>query len=422
MPRRCPNRRRADRAAGQRRRGHDVHVLAVRQRRHLQPDRHLRASAPTSTWPRCWCRTASTLAVPLAPRRRPRTGVNIRKKSRPTSCWSSTLLDRRHRYDQLYLSNYATPAVRTSCRACPASATSHMLGQRDYSIASGSIPTSWPTRNLTAADVVGAIKRAEHRRWPPARSASRRTRRARLFSAPDRARPAGGRGAVRDTSSCETRHDGRIVRSKRRGPVEWRQEPGRQSAHSMAGPRSACDLSAARRQRPRHRRAAPRQDGGAARQTSRRASTTRSLTTPPRTSASRSTEVFKTLRDAIVLVALVVLVFLQNWRSALIPLVAVPVAIIGTFAVMAAVGFSLNNLTLFGLVLAIGIVVDDAIVVVEAVEHHIEHGLTPREADDQGDGRGVRAGDRRRPGAHARCSCRAPSSAASPASSSASSP
>ena len=89
---------------------------------------------------------------------------------------------------------------------------------------------------------------------------------------------------------------------------------------------------------------------------------------------------FKTLRDAVILVALVVLLFLQNWRSAVIPLVAVPVAIVGTFAVMAAMSFSLNNLTLFGLVLAIGIVVDDAIVVVEAVEYHIEHGLAPREA------------------------------------------
>jgi multidrug efflux pump len=91
-------------------------------------------------------------------------------------------------------------------------------------------------------------------------------------------------------------------------------------------------------------------------------------------------EVYETLFDAIVLVALVVLLFLQNWRSTLIPLIAVPVAVIGTFAVMAAIGFSLNNLTLFGLVLAIGIVVDDAIVVVEAVEHHIELGLSPREA------------------------------------------
>src|SRR3978361_864526 len=80
-------------------------------------------------------------------------------------------------------------------------------------------------------------------------------------------------------------------------------------------------------------------------------------------------EVFKTLRDAVILVAVVVLLFLQNWRSALIPLLAVPVAIVGTFAVMAAMGFSLNNLTLFGLVLAIGIVVDEPIVGVRAVGH-----------------------------------------------------
>ena len=94
-------------------------------------------------------------------------------------------------------------------------------------------------------------------------------------------------------------------------------------------------------------------------------------------------EVVRTLFAAVVLVAIVVMVFLQSWRSAIIPLVAVPVAIIGTFAVMAAIGFSLNNLTLFGLVLAIGIVVDDAIVVVEAVEHHIEEGMAPREATIQ---------------------------------------
>jgi multidrug efflux pump len=94
-------------------------------------------------------------------------------------------------------------------------------------------------------------------------------------------------------------------------------------------------------------------------------------------------EVFKSLRDAVILVAIVVLAFLQSWRAALIPLIAVPVAIVGTFAVMAGLGFSLNNLSLFGLVLAIGIVVDDAIVVVEAVEHKLEHGLAPREATRQ---------------------------------------
>ncbi len=129
-------------------------------------------------------------------------------------------------------------------------------------------------------------------------------------------------------------------------------------------------------------------------------------------------EVFKTLLDSVVLVALVVLVFLQNWRSAIIPLIAVPVGIVGTFAVMLAMGFSLNNLTLFGLVLAIGIVVDDAIVVVEAVEHHIEHGLAPAGGDHQGDERGLIAGDRGRAGAVAPCSSRARSSRGSPASSS----
>ena len=91
-------------------------------------------------------------------------------------------------------------------------------------------------------------------------------------------------------------------------------------------------------------------------------------------------EVFKALRDAIILVAIVVLAFLQSWRATLIPLIAVPVAIVGTFAVMAGLGFSLNNLSLFGLVLAIGIVVDDAIVVVEAVEHHLAKGASPRDA------------------------------------------
>src|SRR4029077_9617176 len=91
-------------------------------------------------------------------------------------------------------------------------------------------------------------------------------------------------------------------------------------------------------------------------------------------------EVFRTLRDAVILVAIVVLVFLQNWRAALIPLVAGPGAVVGTFAVMAALGYSLNNLSLFGLVLAIGIVVDDAIVVVENVERWLEQGVAPREA------------------------------------------
>jgi hydrophobic/amphiphilic exporter-1 (mainly G- bacteria), HAE1 family len=91
-------------------------------------------------------------------------------------------------------------------------------------------------------------------------------------------------------------------------------------------------------------------------------------------------EIVKTLFEALALVVLVVYIFLQGWRATLIPLLAVPVSLIGTFAVFPLLGFSINTLSLFGLVLAIGLVVDDAIVVVEAVEHHIEHGLSPRDA------------------------------------------
>jgi HAE1 family hydrophobic/amphiphilic exporter-1 len=91
-------------------------------------------------------------------------------------------------------------------------------------------------------------------------------------------------------------------------------------------------------------------------------------------------EILTTLVEAMILVIFVVYLFLQNWRATLIPMVAVPVSLIGTFAAFPLLGFSINTLSLFGLVLAIGLVVDDAIVVVEAVEHHIEEGMTPRDA------------------------------------------
>jgi len=91
-------------------------------------------------------------------------------------------------------------------------------------------------------------------------------------------------------------------------------------------------------------------------------------------------EIQHTLFEAIALVILVVFIFLQGWRATLIPLLAVPVSLVGTFIIFPMLGFSINTLSLFGLVLAIGLVVDDAIVVVEAVEHHIEHGLSPHDA------------------------------------------
>ncbi|HTN64969.1 MAG TPA: efflux RND transporter permease subunit, partial [Burkholderiaceae bacterium] len=94
-------------------------------------------------------------------------------------------------------------------------------------------------------------------------------------------------------------------------------------------------------------------------------------------------EVVKTLGESLILVMLVVFIFLQTWRATVIPMLAVPVSLVGTLAVFTVLGFTLNTLTLFGMVLAIGIVVDDAIVVVEAVEHHIEEGMSPHAATVQ---------------------------------------
>jgi hydrophobic/amphiphilic exporter-1 (mainly G- bacteria), HAE1 family len=105
-------------------------------------------------------------------------------------------------------------------------------------------------------------------------------------------------------------------------------------------------------------------------------------------------EIYKTLVEALILVIIVVFIFLQGWRATLIPLFAVPVSLVSTFALFPLLGFSVNTLSLLGLVLAIGLVVDDAIVVVEAVERHIEDGFVAPRRRDQGDGAGFRTGNR----------------------------
>ena len=121
-------------------------------------------------------------------------------------------------------------------------------------------------------------------------------------------------------------------------------------------------------------------DGARRAAVSRPTWTTRCRSTPRAPSRAGMHEIVQTLIEALVLVILVVFIFLQGWRATLIPLCAVPVSLIGTFMLFPLFGFSINTLALFGLVLAIGLVVDDAIVVVEAVEHHIEEGMSPRDA------------------------------------------
>jgi multidrug efflux pump len=319
-----------------------------------------------------------SLADPILPDLVKRRGVAVKKKS-PSILMIINLFSPDSSRDNLYMSNYATIQLKDELARLPGVGDITYIGQRDYSMRIWVDPQKMAFRSLTAADVVAAIN-SQNAQVAAGRLGQPPVATGQVFQY-----TISTLGRLFDVSQfadmiVKTDDQGRIVRLKDVATVELGAREYDQNC-TLDG-RSSVALSVY--QRP----------GSNALET---ASVVREKmedlkerfpsgldyqivydTTPFIQESVK--EVFHTLRDAVFLVAFVVLLFLQNWRSALIPLVAVPVAIVGTFAVMAAIGFSLNNLTLFGLVLAIGIVVDDAIVVVEAVEHHIEHGLAPREA------------------------------------------
>jgi multidrug efflux pump len=319
-----------------------------------------------------------SLALPRLPEVLKKTGITTRKRS-PDTLLSIGLYSADGRYDQLYLSNYAILQIRDELARLPGVGAVNMLGERDYSMRVWLDPEKLAVRGLTAGDVVTAIRgqnaevAAGHVGQPPVRDGQelqltlstlgRLTDAGQFQSIILRATPDGRVCRLKDVARVElgpknetvtVQIDGRPAASL----TLW-QLPDANALDTAL--RVRAKLDELRKDFPPGVDYMIRYDS-----------------TPYIRESIR--EVFYTLRDGVLLVALVVLVFLQNWRSALIPLVAVPVAIVGTFAVMLAFGFTLNNLTLFGLVLAIGIVVDDAIVVVEAVEHHIELGLAPRQA------------------------------------------
>ena len=319
-----------------------------------------------------------SLAEPILPDLVKRRGVTVKKKS-PSILMIVNLFSPDKSRDNLYLSNYATIQLRDELARLPGVGDITYMGQRDYSMRVWLDPGKMAFRNLTANDVVSAITQqnaqvaAGQIGQPPVPTGQ-------VFQY---TMSTLGRLADADQFAdmiLKTDSDGRVVRLRDVARIELGAQAYDQTCTLDGQPSVALSIY----QRP----------GSNALETARlvrakmdelRARFPEGLeyaivydTTPFITESVD--EVFNTLRDAVILVAVVVLLFLQNWRSAVIPLIAVPVAIVGTFAAMAAFGFSLNNLTLFGLVLAIGIVVDDAIVVVEAVEHHIEHGMSPRDA------------------------------------------
>ncbi|MBX3411443.1 MAG: efflux RND transporter permease subunit [Pirellulales bacterium] len=319
-----------------------------------------------------------SLAQPTLPDLVQRRGIMVKKKS-PSVLMIVNLFSPDDSRDNLYLSNYATIQLKDELSRLEGVGDITYIGQRDYSMRFWLDPEKMAYRGLTTTDVVRAIEQqntqvaAGQIGQPPVESGQ-------VFQF-----TMSTMGRLIDVEQfgeiiLKADAEGRFVRLRDVGNIELGALVYNQSCTLDGQPSVALSiyqlpgsnaLDVAQLVREKMAELKDRFPTGV--------EYSIVYDTTPFIEESIN-EVFKTLRDAIILVAIVVLVFLQNWRSAIIPLVAVPVAVVGTFAAMAAIGFSLNNLTLFGLVLAIGIVVDDAIVVVEAVEHHIEHGLSPRDA------------------------------------------
>ncbi|AMV36606.1 efflux RND transporter permease subunit [Planctomyces sp. SH-PL62] len=321
------------------------------------------------------------LAVPMLPDVIKATGVTTRKRS-PDILLSIGLFSPDARYDQLYLSNYALMHIREEMARLPGISDVGVLGTRNYSMRIWLDPDKLAMRELNAGDVVAALREQNAQVAAGSVGQSSEAGGSRTQFTIDTLGRLEDVDQFGDVIVKRTR-DGRVVRIRDLGEIELgarsldidseiNGQPVANMAVFMLPDSNALETADV----VRAKIAELKQDFPEGLDYVIRYDTTPYI-------RESIQEVFKTLMDSVVLVALVVLLFLQNWRSALIPLVAVPVGIVGTFAVMLGMGFSLNNLTLFGLVLAIGIVVDDAIVVVEAVEHHIERGLTPRAATIQ---------------------------------------
>ena len=367
-----------------------------------------------------------SLALPVIPLLVQNEGISVKKMS-PNTLMIVNLLSPDNRYDSTFLSNYATIYIKDELGRLPGVAGITYLGQRDYSLRAWLDPAKLAALNLSATDVVTAISQ-QNLQVAAGQIGQQPVPRGQQFQLTintlgrlvepeqfgDIILKAGGQtkpgmdSAAGGSSSGPGGPDDRDLPGRRR-PIEggsnsqgrpMSQATGivrlRDVARVELGSRQydqSCTLDG----RPSVAVSIYQLPGSNALETAGGVyAKMRELkgrfpdgldykivydTTPfIRESVN---EVFHTLRDAVILVGIVVLVFLQDWKAMILPMIDVPVSLIGTFAVMAAMGFSLNNLTLFGLVLAIGIVVDDAIVVLENIERLIATGLDSRTATIQ---------------------------------------
>jgi HAE1 family hydrophobic/amphiphilic exporter-1 len=318
------------------------------------------------------------IAQPRLPDTVQRLGVTVKKNS-PDLMMVVNLSSPDQSRDQLYISNYATLQLKDVLARLTGVGDVRIFGARDYSMRIWLDPDKAQSRNLTAGDVVTALQ------------AQNVQVSAGVVNAPPTPNPGAFQinvetlGRLVDPRQFEdiivkTDTSGRVTRVRDIARVELgAQDYG---ANAYLDDREAVHLLIFQ------------QPGTNALQTADSVYATMAdlsksfpagvkydiVYNTTQVIAQSVAEVEKTIYEAVLLVVIVVILFLQTWRASLIPIVAIPVSLIGTFAVLAAFGYSLNNLSLFGLVLAVGIVVDDAIVVVENVERNIRLGMSPREA------------------------------------------
>ncbi|CAM3824394.1 multidrug efflux RND transporter permease subunit OqxB [Rahnella bruchi] len=310
-----------------------------------------------------------------------RQGVTTQKQS-PTLTLVVHLVSPSGKYDSLYLSNYATLKVKDELARLPGVGQIQIFGAGEYAMRVWLDPNKVAARGLTASDVVKAMQEQNVQVSAGQLGAEP------MPKDSDYLLSINAQGRLKDEDEfgkiiLKSGDNGEIVRLRDVARIEMgsgsyalRSQLNNKDAVGIGIFQSpganAIDLSDA--VRAKMTELATRFPEGM---------TWRAPYDPTVFVRDSISAVVHTLLEAVVLVVLVVILFLQTWRASIIPLLAVPISVIGTFSILYLLGFSLNTLSLFGLVLAIGIVVDDAIVVVENVERNIEEGLAPREAAHQ---------------------------------------
>ena len=319
------------------------------------------------------------IALPQLPAEVQQQGITVKKAS-PDITLAIAFFSPDGSHDALFISNYVTLDLKDEIARLPGVGDTTIFGVRDYSMRLWLDPDKLAVRNMTAGDVVNAVKEQNVQVAAGIVGGPPLPKQSAAFQY-----TLNAQGRLTEPSEfadivVKVGSDGRVTRLKDIGRVELGaadySTTNNYDGHPAVGLAifqlpgtnaiSTANVIYAKMKELK-KRFPPGVDYAIAHDT-----------TPFVRESIK--DLIRTLLIAVGLVALVVLIFLQSWRASLVPILAIPVSLIGTFAVMWLVGFSLNMLTLFGLVLAIGIVVDDAIVVVENVQRWIEEGLSPRDA------------------------------------------